>query len=275
MKICIVSPHLDDALLSCGILIQKLSATNQIYILNVFSKGELSIDRKKEDQEAFKNLNVELFYLDEPEAPSRNPKFKSIEELVFGDFDKIDLQYKERIKNIIKNFCLENEINAVYFPLAAGCHVDHRLVFQACLGLNIDKYLYEERPYVIWDGIIEARIREFSQNYEIISEKKMAEKINSYFFLKYFVPEGNIRNNCLEKYLNLLRSNNKEKVKLQSYKLIYADEAEVINLYEALKKYTSQMLNIFPSFEIFLNENLEYSQRVLNSIKYTERFWKI
>lgn len=276
MKICIVSPHLDDALLSCGIKIQhELKKGNEVFVLNIFSSGDNSDNRKVEDYNAFSEFKIRQFYLDELDAPNRNSKYSEITQLVFGEFDQQDLQTIERIKSSISSYCILKKIDRIYFPLAAGNHVDHRITFEACKNLlGVELCLYEERPYVLWDGIIEKRIQElFREDGYKFCNKKMAESIESYYFLKYFVPEGEIRKNCLPKYLN-------EKKHLKSFRLrkietVLGTNPEIRNLYSGLEKYVSQMINIFPTLDIFIRENLEYGNRILKSRLYFERYWAI
>jgi len=181
------SPHLDDAVLSCGGLIAKLSKKHSTLVINVFSSigqgfvsefGKTYINscgyksavalfkaRKKEEKRVAKILGYAVLLLDFPDAVFRYQKnfflkkfFYNKEKELFGKIDKRDYfvcnEIKERLSRIFESNCKKQ--TKVYFPLNIGNHVDHQIVRKIGLFFiernlinqkNI--FFYEDFPYVL------------------------------------------------------------------------------------------------------------------------------
>lgn len=183
-KIMIVSPHYDDAVLSCagligssiekGIMVEicnvftkihkgnvKLSKVIREYIAEDLNEYIIKVDmklckkwiqlRRKEDDMACNFLNCskrDLGYTDAIFRMKSNQYIYDAEEKLFDGYDeenlKIDLS--NRIKDICKGF------DACFFPMAVGKHVDHQIIHD--VGLEVKKYMqnvyfYCEIPYSI------------------------------------------------------------------------------------------------------------------------------
>jgi LmbE family N-acetylglucosaminyl deacetylase len=278
MRICIVSPHLDDALLSCGILIQRQKAlSDDIFILNIFSAGTNSENRKREDQNAAEAIGARPFFLDELDAPDRDPKYKPLEKLFFSPLGDTDLPLIERVAGRVQEFLSQNRIDIAYFPLAAGFHIDHRVTFEA--GLRIRKTpvrFYEDRPYILWPGMLQGRMNEIGSNaaLPVVTERMMLDTIDSYFYLGYFVPEGHYRRECLPRYFAALHRKSSDVFQAQS-EALQATEAELRRLYDCLHLYESQMIHIYPDYDTFVRDSFAHERAHSGKEAYLERSWTL
>lgn len=156
-NILFISPHFDDAVLSCGALIHKLvQNNNNVTILTVFggksnqtqyskiaqkihlswkiqNPDQIIAIRQKEDIEALKTLGANAIHIDIPDCIYRTNNDGSF----LYDYDNFDLilSYKVdakdikiyQIQSILKNNVNLNNYSVIYAPLGAGGHIDHIL----------------------------------------------------------------------------------------------------------------------------------------------------
>lgn len=174
----VLSPHLDDAALSCGGRIaQAVDAGRRVVVATFFTQdepreppsqlaadlrrwwklpaGEVMRARRDEDLEACRRLGAEALHLDLPEAPYRTdahgtvlyPSLKALFAEPAGD----DFPWRERIAGTIADLAAraggDPELLA---PLGVGGHVDHLLVRAAAERVGRELAYYEEFPYVAW-----------------------------------------------------------------------------------------------------------------------------
>ncbi len=171
------SPHLDDAVLSCGGLIHAAVARGErVRAITVFAGiakrpplsafarhlhhkwrlSDSSAARLEEDRNSFRLLGVaDVEHWELLEAPYRNnaagqPLYCSYEDLkerpVAADLPLID----DLVARVRQSAPVGPAIRRLYFPLALGGHVDHRLLFQVGLRLRADGWdvrFYEDWPY--------------------------------------------------------------------------------------------------------------------------------
>ncbi|HYD18916.1 MAG TPA: PIG-L family deacetylase, partial [Patescibacteria group bacterium] len=105
MNICIVSPHIDDAILSCGIRIQReIAAGNTVFILDIFSAGTNGENRQKEEQRAARIIGAEPHFLNELDAPDRDSRYSSVKELFLGDLRHVPVSFIEKLAGRIADF---------------------------------------------------------------------------------------------------------------------------------------------------------------------------
>ena len=278
MKICIVSPHLDDAILSCGILMQRQRALgNEIVSLNIFTAGTNAENRRKEEQLAEQEIGAQAFFLDELDAPERNPLYKSDIKLFFGSLEDIPEQYITKLEKIISDFFSTHKIDVAYFPLAAGTHIDHRIAYTVGRHIrNVVVKFYEDRPYILWPGVLQGRMNQIDSDAVLprVTEQMMRETLHSFHYLRHFVPEGPYQQECLPLYFSALRQQSAKMLKSTSETLV-ATEAEVAKLYDSLALYESQMKYIYPDRDTFIKDNLGYERANSGKDIYTERFWTL
>jgi LmbE family N-acetylglucosaminyl deacetylase len=179
-----LSPHLDDAIFSCGGLMAMQDARGEIIsILTVFAgdppdwrispfaaelharwgkPGPPVAVRRAEDRLAAGRLGAAIVHLDFLEAIYRKGDGDRIlypdVEAIFGPMDPEDGAIVERITDALSS--IEIEGANVYCPLGIGGHVDHRLLRLAAEALHIPLTYYREFPYVTRRGGIPADMGE-------------------------------------------------------------------------------------------------------------------
>lgn len=278
MKICIVSSHLDDALLSCGILMQRQKAlSNDVLVLNIFTAGTNAANRRVEEQSAIGKAGAQPFFLDELDAPDRNPIYWSNAKLFFGGIEEVPESYISKIENLISEFFARHQIDVAYFPLAAGNHIDHRIAFK--VGMRIKHTatkFYEDRPYILWPGILQGRMHQIGSDAALppVTERMMLDSLGSYYYLKHFVPEGEYRETCLPLYFQALNQRSSNAL-ISASETLVATEAELKHLYDCLSLYGSQMKFIYPDYDTFIKDSLAYERVNSGREIYAERSWTL
>ena len=176
MQHIFLSPHLDDAVASCGGTIAKLVYQREdVLVLTVFTKNPdiekipkkfhkfaIYDQRKKEDQKALNRLSVDYKWLDIEERAYRQPLLKKP-----TDIFKINLsEGLKQFSNITKiqaelDKLIEKHPKSIFYaPLAIGNHFDHVEVFLATLMYMVDYAIFEKfQFYVDFYGMISTRIR--------------------------------------------------------------------------------------------------------------------
>jgi LmbE family N-acetylglucosaminyl deacetylase len=170
-----LSPHLDDAVLSCGGRIAgEVARGERVAIATFFTAdapaeppsplaadlrrgwslpaGEVMARRRAEDLEACARLGAAALHLDLPEAPYRlgpggGPHYAALGDL-FGapvgpDAAALGPRLDERIRGLPPH-------RRLLAPLGVGGHVDHRLVRAAAERVAPAVACYEEFPYSEW-----------------------------------------------------------------------------------------------------------------------------
>lgn len=179
----VLSPHLDDAVLSCGGWIHRQTATgHRVLVVTLFTgdlaTGDLadekgkplvrskamkkvlkSMDlpvaeamarRRREDEDACSRLGAERVHADLPEALVRADGegaaiYPKLGQL-FGPIDPRDGAVVDRVVDVLRGLPTADEVIA---PLAVGGHVDHRVVRQAAEQVfGSELWFYEDFPYV-------------------------------------------------------------------------------------------------------------------------------
>lgn len=174
-----LSPHMDDAIFSCGGLISKFKKQNKkMAIINIFSlvkeqtkitkdinyelkKAEINStkklfeSRKKDEQKIAKTLKLDIFFLDYIDGLYRKDSnhefiYHSYEKLFSG---KINSNDKKLIAALTKELDLifKNSKKSVMIlgPIASGKHIDHLITKNLVTDLN-QKY---KKNVIFWDDI--------------------------------------------------------------------------------------------------------------------------
>jgi LmbE family N-acetylglucosaminyl deacetylase len=164
-----LSPHYDDAALSCGgTLAAMADAGDWPLILTVFGgeptdplnkfalnmhrewgldPSEAISHRRAEEARAVEILGVESRWLDLPDAIYRGDLYLCDEHL-FGAVHPREATFYREIRAAIETFLEEHGIepDPLYCPLAAGNHVDHQLVLAAARTLT-----YRGQSVIAWE----------------------------------------------------------------------------------------------------------------------------
>ena len=172
-----LSPHLDDAVLSCAFLLEKLKKLKKkVRVVTVFCKAsnppytdlakkfmsecgydnpeELFEVRKKEDIEVAKILNFKYLHLDFIDAacrksmipffvhvyPKENQQFSG--KLAFEDW-----LLKRKIRRSLKTLLESLSDTILLAPLGIGGHADHVMMRKIALEMNVNKLFWEDYPY--------------------------------------------------------------------------------------------------------------------------------
>lgn len=179
-RVVCLSPHLDDAVLSCGGLLSRWRAEGRrVQVITVFAgpappKEELSplaqllhlawgdlpdpvAHRRREDIRAMRTLHLSGRRWTYRDAIYRHPAYDSFE-VLFGQPAE-----EKALEGALCRRCRALQADLLLFPLAVGHHVDHQLLFR--VGLAVGEAgravaFYEDLPYTAWEGGPEARLKE-------------------------------------------------------------------------------------------------------------------
>jgi LmbE family N-acetylglucosaminyl deacetylase len=175
-----LSPHIDDAALSCGGAIhQQVQAGEGVLVITVcaappepgqplsaFARGlheswgnaaDMVPVRQAEDRAAIGLLGADLQHLAFNDAiyrgrPAQAEWFYTNSTELFGEIHPADLPLAVTITAaILESRRQTDKTSVIYAPLAVGHHVDHQLVYEAADHLNqIGRTVvfYEDYPYV-------------------------------------------------------------------------------------------------------------------------------
>lgn len=163
-RLVVISPHLDDAVFSCGTLISAASLVTPVTVMTVcagipghfdhatsldFAAGFLSSKeamqtRRAEDAEACRILGAQFVHLDVLDS-----------QYVDDDGSRVEIM-RGAIKaglyhiGLSPEWALDLDAPKILAPVGIR-HVDHKNVALACMG--IATLLYQELPYrVLWPG---------------------------------------------------------------------------------------------------------------------------
>jgi LmbE family N-acetylglucosaminyl deacetylase len=178
-----VQPHSDDVALSCGGTVAAAGAQRAV-MATVFCRvpdpgvprhelartiernwglgHDAQAGRRAEDEEAASGLGAELVWLDHLDAIFRGAVYADRIHLrgPVRDEDRPAVAAAERdVVDLVTRIAPE----AVFLPLAVGGHVDHRACHEmhgALAAAGAEIWLYEDQPYSLEPGAIEARVAE-------------------------------------------------------------------------------------------------------------------
>lgn len=171
-----ISPHFDDAVLSCASLIEELvSKGKKVVVATVFTKGKsetitpqamaflkdcgygnavkLFSDRKTEDIRACSFLKIEFKHLSFVDAAWRTsngkPIYKTAAQQFSGFISKNDRQIIGQISTEIKHIISKDSAPLMLIPLGIGNHADHLIARAAAEKTDCQKLYWEDYPYNI------------------------------------------------------------------------------------------------------------------------------
>jgi LmbE family N-acetylglucosaminyl deacetylase len=178
----IISPHLDDAVFSCGGLIANLLAEGPILVINIFTgyladmktRGVvLGDERYKEETDAAHFLGYESHNLGELDASFRRPAYQKLGN-IFKPPVHEDTEWLPRLREKIFKIISPLDFHEIYIPLGVGWHVDHiltYLIFETYSEPNKLVY-YEEVPYCTIPHATRHRLNQLAHHSEKINEFK-------------------------------------------------------------------------------------------------------
>jgi LmbE family N-acetylglucosaminyl deacetylase len=159
MTILVVSPHLDDAVLSVpGFIRSRVLGGERVVVLTVCSEGgEGYAGRRAEDLAALALLGALPVHLGLLDAPERRGLRRSFGDLALGDLADDDADALAVTRTLVERVAaLAPEVTLL--PLGVGEHIDHRIVHVAHARLGGRVGFYEDRPYARVEHAVTARL---------------------------------------------------------------------------------------------------------------------
>lgn len=170
-----VSPHMDDAVYSCGgqIALARSSGA-RVLIVTVFGHGasdergagvfrDYSV-RKREEQAAAARLDVDHLWLNYPDLLVRPKRVSELARfaLPFVSVGSVALLGPLAASLEALSARLLGPRGRVFFPLAIGAHPDHRVVFEAAQRVlarsALEHAFFEDVPYAQVPALREERL---------------------------------------------------------------------------------------------------------------------
>lgn len=152
-----ISPHLDDAVFSCGGLIAHLVEEGPVLVINIFTRYlsevklrgvVLSNKRYQEEAAASSFLGFESRNLDELDVSFRRNAYRKLGN-IFRPPVIEDIDWLPTLREKVLATLTELDYQQLYVPLGVGWHVDHVLahrLFDAWEG-SAQLLYYEDAPY--------------------------------------------------------------------------------------------------------------------------------
>lgn len=160
-----VSPHMDDAVYSCGgqIALQR-AAGQRVLVVTVFGHGESPehepgvfrdyTQRRREEEAAMARLDVDHVWLNYPDLLVRPKPLATLIRYALPFVTLAPNALCDRLEATVYALCtrLLAPSGQLYVPLAVGAHPDHRLVFDAVRAMSSrargwSELFYEDIPY--------------------------------------------------------------------------------------------------------------------------------
>ncbi len=166
----IVSPHLDDAVFSCGGEIDRLAKEGPVLVLNLFTRylADIKIrgvvlgeERYQEEADAADFLGYESHNMGELDVTFRRDAYRSLGNIFRPPVDE-DMAWLPELREKVFLFLAGLEFEQLYVPLGIGWHVDHvltHLVFEPWAG-RAGLLYYEDAPYCLIPHTTRYRLNE-------------------------------------------------------------------------------------------------------------------
>lgn len=160
-----VSPHMDDAVYSCGgQIVQQRAEGQRVLVVTVFGHGASSehapgvfrdyTQRKREEEAALTLLDVDHLWLNYPDLLVRPRPLATLVRYALPFTTLASSPLCERLEATLYALCtrLLAPEGQLFVPLAVGAHPDHRLVFDAVRAMSsrargFRELFYEDVPY--------------------------------------------------------------------------------------------------------------------------------
>lgn len=185
-----LSPHLDDAALSCGgAIARQVAAGERVLVVNIctaapapdeafsalaqefhgewrLSPAEVVAARLREDRAALDRLGADSLHAGMLDAIYRHPAAYSTRETLFGEPDPAD-PLLPALETFIASLRRQAPRAWFYAPLGVGSHVDHQITQRAALASAGGRLaFYEDFPYVARPGALEQRLRALDGSFQ-------------------------------------------------------------------------------------------------------------
>lgn len=198
-----LSPHLDDAVFSCGGTIHRLVRQGASVTIMTVLAGDPPVDlpdtpivnnlherwsagenpiatRRWEDIEAARALEADVQHRDYRDCVYRthnNAALYPDEDSLFGEIHADDALPRQLAVEAVMFNTIHLDLEALYIPLGVGHHVDHQIIRDWGLAIHhhtpgLALKFYEEYPYTKQQGTIKQALNTLN-NYEFTAETQM------------------------------------------------------------------------------------------------------
>ena len=181
----VISPHLDDAVFSCGGAIAQLAREGPVLVLNINTRYLANLknrgivmtdDRYKEEADAAAYLGYESHRLDELDALFRRPAYASIAN-IFRPPVAEDLAWLPELRERLFGVLAGIRFDHLFVPMGMGWHADHVLahaVFEPWIG-RPELVFYEDAPYCWIPHAARYRLTELARFERAASDASLAD----------------------------------------------------------------------------------------------------
>jgi LmbE family N-acetylglucosaminyl deacetylase len=273
-----LSPHLDDAVLSCAARIrQETQGGQRVVVATLFTEADarqesLYRQRRAEDVRAVESLGAAAVHCGLRDAPFRRPYYSSFRAIVLGR-DPADAEDEAAVCRTLEDLLWSCVPERVFCPLGVGTHIDHRLTYQAAVAVRGFERLifYEDRPYVLVPGQLAMRLAELSLRGDVsagapagfLQGFRTAHYIRSYL-------RDNEAAECEELLVRKLPVQPAAGTLIRPQVVTSSCPAEVV---AAIALYATQLGDLYGSTEALCRESERYAAD-LGSRTYAERYWQ-
>lgn len=274
-----LSPHLDDAVLSCAARIrQEAEAGQGVVVATLFTEADagheaLYRQRRLEDVRAVEALGAAVVHCGLPDAPFRQPCYSSFRAIVLGSHPA-DAEDEASVRRALDGVFASCVPKRVYCPLGVGTHIDHRLVFRAAVTLRgfTGLTFYEDRPYVLVPGQLAMRLAELSLQGDvpIVAPATFLEGFHQAYYVRAYLAErerGECETLLLEK---LPRAPARTGARLVRSETVVSEWTE--DILSAIALYETQLADLYGDAAGLRRDSLRYAAE-LGWTGYAERYW--
>lgn len=280
-----LSPHLDDAILSCaGRILHHVERSDRVVVLTVFSHADPSHEagwaaRRREDEVAAARLGATTRWLGLPDAPFRDPAYRSFDlEALCGPLAPGDASWRARLTAALHDEVAALDPAWVYTPLGVGDHVDHRLVLEACVAgpspRRLELRCYEDHPYALVEHAVRRRLDALGLCTDDPppppSPADFVDALVDAPYVQRFLPPGPARARCLARLAQWPTAPRRHRVRAEVTPL---DPAAATLAEDAIWSYGSQAPALFGSRERYRELVRAHARRLGTAAPRAERMW--
>lgn len=276
----VVSPHLDDAVFSCGAsVLAERAAGRGVLVVTLFSAGPGYERRRAEEEAATALLGVDAFLAGLPDAPFRHEGYRSLPGIVFGVSER-DVPARMEAEELLASLLETVGPERVLAPLGVGRHVDHRIAFEAALAAarrtGTPLQLYEDRPYSLVEGAVEHRLREVgaADGAPFDVEGFVGRLLEAPYVVRHLAGEDEARE-VRTRYHSLTARFPESPLLPVEPSVVRLPDAQLPRLEAAVASYASQAEAFFGPLPAWRLASRIYSSSLSESVIYAERTWRV
>lgn len=206
-----LSPHLDDAALSCGGRIHQQTARGDRVLVVTICASDLPAGplsdfaqelhdrwglppnapdlRRAEDLAALALLGAEALHLHLPDCiyrrdGARGPHLYTSREAIFGPLHPGDWHLSLDVTSMLENYGTPRSGAHLYAPLSIGHHVDHQLTWRIAddwAGTHSNLFFYEDYPYAHDQSLVTRWVesRKWTPEITLLAEADLERKLKA------------------------------------------------------------------------------------------------